>query len=112
VSQSDLNLHTLEIWTVENAGVPGSAEEQMRGELGALLASVRDGELEPSTFEARLELLHARFVGKDASTRGMVERRRVAAVAYDDLTSGTDRHHDLERLAQALGVDLPEASPR
>jgi hypothetical protein len=35
----------------------------------------------------------------------MVERRRAASKAYADLTSGTDRHHDLERLAHALGID-------
>jgi hypothetical protein len=84
----------------------------MRRELGELLASARSGELPASVFAARLVSLHGRFLGEDANTPGMVERRRVASVAYDDLTSGTDRHHDLERLAQALGVDLRDASPR
>jgi len=37
----------------------------------------------------------------------MVKRRHDASVAYQRLDSDIDRHHHLERLAQALGVDLP-----
>jgi hypothetical protein len=79
----------------------------MRRELGELFDSARDAELARSDFAARLESLHTRFLGENADTPEMVEHRRAASKAYDDLTSGTDRHHDLERLAHALGIDPP-----
>lgn len=82
-------------------------QERMQRELGDLLASARTGGLAGSDFTARLESLHARFLGEDANTPEMVEHRRAASKAYDDLTAGTDRHHDLERLAQALGIGPP-----
>ena len=79
----------------------------MRRELVDLFVLARDGELARSDFHDRLKSLHARFLGADADAPDMVGRRRVASKAYDDLSSGTDRHHDLERLAQALGIDAP-----
>jgi hypothetical protein len=94
---------------LENAEAVG--EDQMLHELGAILASARRREMEPSDFAARLESLHARFLGANANTPDMVRRRCVVAKAYDDLIAGADmdRHHHLELLAQALGLDVPHA---
>jgi hypothetical protein len=91
--------------------VPAANEEQLRRELNALLASARNGDLASPDFAARLESLHARFLGTDANTPEMVERRLAASAAYDHLTSGKDLdpHHHLELLAATLGVDLPQA---
>jgi hypothetical protein len=54
-------------------------------------------------------VLHVRFLGSDADRPEVVRQRRDAAAAYDDLIAGADmdRHHHLERLAQALA--LPQA---
>ena len=84
-------------------------EEPLHRELVALLAAARTGELAAVDFAARLESLHARFLGEEAYTRGMIERRRLASAAYDDLISAEDldTHHHLELLAGTLGVDLP-----
>ena len=78
--------------------------ERMRDELDELLGSARRGDLAPADFAARLESLRARFLGPDAHTSDMRERRRDAGRAYDDLIAGTDmdRHHHLERLTEAL----------
>jgi len=91
----------------ESVVVRSLDRELMQRQLADLLTSVRGGELTPSDFTVRLESLHARFLGEAANTPDMVERRRVASKAYDDLTLGIDRHHDLERLAEALGIDPP-----
>ncbi len=84
-----------------------SDDEPLRLELNDLFASARSGQLERADFVARLQSLHAHFLGEEASGPKMMEQRRNAAKAYDHFLSGTDRHHDLERLAQALGVDAP-----
>jgi alkylhydroperoxidase family enzyme len=84
-------------------------EEQLHRELAVLLASTRNGELTPTDFAARLDSLDSRFLGEGAHTPAIVERRRAAVAAYDQLTSGKelDTHHHLEVLAEVLGVDLP-----
>jgi hypothetical protein len=85
-----------------------NAESLHRG-LEGLLAPARGGELAPADFAARLESLHTRFLGEEAHTPEMIERRRSASAAYDDLMSAEDldTHHHLELLAGTLGVDLP-----
>ena len=85
-------------------------DEQMRQELHELFVSARTCDLTPDDFAARLESIHARFLGSDARTSDMLKHRRNAAAAYDDLVAGTDmdRHHHRERLAEAL--DLPPTS--
>jgi hypothetical protein len=86
-------------------------DEQMRGELGDLLATASRGELVPSDLAARLESLHARFLGAGANTPELVKRRRDAAKAYGKLVAETniERHHNLELLAQALDLSPPRA---
>jgi hypothetical protein len=77
--------------------------------LTALLAAARTGELTPVEFAARLESVHARFLGEKAHTPEMIERRRSASAVYDRLLSAEDldTHHHLELLAGTLGIDLP-----
>jgi hypothetical protein len=84
-------------------------EEPLHRELVELLAMARSGGLAPADFAARLESLHARFLGEEAYSPEMIERRRSALAAYDDLVSAEDldTHHHLELLAGTLGVDLP-----
>jgi hypothetical protein len=89
--------------------VPDSNVEQMTRELANLLNAARDGQLPASVFAARLEWLHARFLGEDANAPEMVKRRHDASIAHERLASDIDRHHHLELLAQTLGVDLPQA---
>jgi hypothetical protein len=81
-------------------------KEQMRRELGELLASASTGELDPSDFPARLESLHARFLGESTNTPEMVNRRQEAATAYERLiaVADMDRQHHIERLTQALDL--------
>jgi hypothetical protein len=88
-----------------------ASEEPLGRELDALLAAARNGDLARPEFAARLESLHTRFLGRDAQAPEMIERRRSASAAYDDLWSGEDldTHHHLERLAASLGIDLPPA---
>lgn len=85
----------------------GSGEERLRRELGELFAAVRVGEVSVPDFAERLESLHARFLGKDAEALEMVERRKLAIKAYEHLTAGIERHHNLELIAEALGINVP-----
>lgn len=86
-----------------------SNEEPLHRELVALLTAARTDQLAPADFAERLEALHMRFLGEEARTPEMIERRRSASAAYDDLMSAKDldTHHHLELLARTLGVDLP-----
>ena len=97
----------------ENAGIVDDANgEPLHRELEALLAVTRSGGLAPADFAARLESLHARFLGEEAHSPELNECRRSASAAYDRLVSAEDldTHHHLELLAGALGVDLPAVS--
>lgn len=83
----------------------------MTRELGELLAAARSGELDVTDFAERLDSLHTRFLGDAAATPEMVEHRRRAVRAYQNLVAGIDmdRHHHLELLAEALNADPPNA---
>jgi hypothetical protein len=94
----------------ENALIVGDAnEEALRRELDGLFAAARTGELAPADFAARLESIHTRFRGEEAQTPELIERRRSASAAYEDLVSAEDldTHHRLELLAGTLGVATP-----
>jgi hypothetical protein len=85
-----------------------SSDAAMRREIGDILASARWGEFEPAVFGARLEEVHARFLGDQAGAPDIVEQRHLAEKAYVQLLTGTEeRHHYLELMADALGVDPP-----
>jgi hypothetical protein len=84
----------------------GKPNEQMQAELGELLSVARAGELAPTDFLERLESIHARYLGDEALAPEFVSRRGQALAAYDEVRLGVDRHHQLELLAQALGVEL------
>ena len=81
------------------------SEAQMRVELGELLDVAHDGVLSPTVFAERLDSIHTRHLGTDANSPAAMEARRKAVAAYDKLTSGRDRHHQLELIANALGID-------
>jgi hypothetical protein len=86
-------------------------EAQMRVGLGDLLDVAHDGTLSPDAFAERLESIHARYLGRDANAPAALAARRKAVAAYDELTSGRDRHHQLELIADALGIG-PETKRR
>jgi hypothetical protein len=86
-------------------------EAQMRVALSELLGVAHDGTLSPSAFGERLGSIHARYLGPDVNAPAVVEARRKALAAYDELTSGRDRHHQLELIADALGIG-PEPKRR
>ena len=88
-----------------DASPTAESEAQMRVELGELLDVAHDGALSPTVFAERLESIHARYLGPDANSPAAIEARRRAVAAYDKLTSGRDRHHQLELIATALGID-------
>ena len=78
--------------------------EQMQRELSELMSVARIDELAPADFLERLESIHVRYLGEGAYSPEFVDRRRRALAAYDEVTMGIDRHHELELLADALGV--------
>ena len=84
---------------------PGKPNEQMQGELGELLSVVRGEGLAPAEFLERLESIHIRYLGDDSNAPEFVTRRRKAFAAHEEFTMGVDRHHQLELLAQALGLE-------
>ena len=86
-------------------------EAQMRIALRELLDVAHDGTLSPSAFAERLDSIHARYLGGDADAPAAHAARRKAVAAYDELTSGRDRHHHLELIADALGIG-PEPKRR
>ena len=79
-------------------------KEQMQRELAELMSVARVDELAPADFLERLESIHVRYLGESAYSPELVDRRRRALAAYDEVTLGVDRHHELELLAEALGV--------
>ncbi len=82
----------------------GSENAELERELTELLETARTAELTPADFLARLESIHARHLGSEANSPELVDRRLEALAAYDEITLGLDRHHELERLARALGI--------
>ncbi len=81
-------------------------DEQMRQELHELFVTARTCDLTTADFAARLESVHARFLGSAAHSLDLLKRRRNAASVYDNLLADTDmdRHHHLELLAEALDL--------
>jgi hypothetical protein len=82
----------------------------MQAELIALLAAAQAGDLTAEQFGERLELIHARHLGGDIDAPQFVSGRRDALAAYDEFTSGRDRHHQLELVIRALGLQPPRES--
>lgn len=79
--------------------------EQTYRELAALLRAAARSELSSSGFSDRLTRIHTRRLGEDADTRTNEARRVKALRAFENLTrEATSRHHELELLAETLGV--------
>jgi hypothetical protein len=79
----------------------------MQDELVALLAAAQADDLTPEQFRERIELIHARHLGGDIDAPEFVNSRRDAVAAYDEFTSGRDRHHQLELVSRALQIRSP-----
>jgi len=77
----------------------------MHDELNALFWDARNESLTPSEFRERLEALHQRYFGVEADSRELVTRRLEAGAAYDEFRGTLERHHAVERLAHALGLN-------
>jgi len=77
----------------------------VHAELNALLEAARGRELTVAELRDRLNEIHRRYLGDAADAPDWVERRREAVAAYDDFSQTIERHHAIERLAKALGVD-------
>jgi hypothetical protein len=86
-------------------GVAGPDSQAMERELGSFLDVVRRGKLTPVAFVEQLEAIHGRFLGDELNSDEPVKARLDALAAYEELLSDIDRHHQIELLAQALGVD-------
>lgn len=77
----------------------------MRADLAVLLNAVRAGELETASFYDRLEEIHRRHLGTEAGSEDWVEARLRAVRIFDGLgTTEASRHHQLEALAESLGI--------
>ena len=87
------------------SGADPHGSAAMHRDLAELLTTARAAELTPADFPARLESIHRRhLLAEQADSPEFVKRRADALAAYDELTLGIDRHHQLEALAQALDV--------
>ena len=81
----------------------------MEHELRDLLESVKAGVHTSETFAAALESIHRSHLGKGADDPKYVEVRRKALKRYMKLPETIEHHHQLERLAKALGVESATA---
>jgi hypothetical protein len=77
----------------------------MRQQLAALLSDVSAGELSFADFDERLTEIHIRCLGDEANAAANELTRLRALRAFEGLTrEAPSRHHELERLAEALGI--------
>ncbi len=77
----------------------------MRADLQGLLDAARAGELDTAGFYDRLEEVHRRHLGAEASSERWVGLRRRAVRIFDGLGKASgSRHHQFELLTEALGL--------
>lgn len=76
---------------------PAEPPEQMHAELAALLQEVAYGELTSPAFGDQLTQIHTRYLGEEANAPSNESRRGLGREA-------PSRHHELELLAESLGV--------
>jgi hypothetical protein len=91
---------------------PVEKGSRMQADLAALHAAAADGRMEPGAFLEQLQLIHLRDLGDEADLPAFVRARHRAYMAYEELTLGRDRHHQLELLAVALGIEDDPRSDR
>lgn len=83
----------------------GGTPVQMRSDLVALLAEVEASVLSAGEFRERLLQIHARHLASQANAPEFERSRRKAIRAFNALTlEAPSRHHQLEQLADALGL--------
>jgi len=80
--------------------------EQMQHELREMLEDAYANEMPSAAFRDRLELIHRRYLGEDADLPRYIESRREAGELYDDRLGTIERHHQLELVGRALGLEL------
>ena len=79
--------------------------EQMQRELRQILAEAQTGDMSSAAFRDGLESIHRRYLGADADLPANARSRRRASELYDDRLGTIERHHQLERVGRALGVE-------
>jgi hypothetical protein len=84
--------------------------EQMQRELREILAEAQSGEMSSAAFSDGIELIHRRHLGVDADLPANTRSRRRASELYDDRLGTIERHHQLERVGRALGVEPASAA--
>jgi hypothetical protein len=82
----------------------------MQRDLRDLLEAVKAGAHTPESFAARLEAIHRAHLGAEADDPTYVEVRRKAMKRYLKIPETIEHHHQLERLAKALGVESTPAA--
>jgi len=79
--------------------------DQMHADLTAFLDDATAGELSSVDFYDRLTEIHTRYLGGNANTAANKARRAKALRAFERLTrEAPSRHHELELIAEALGI--------
>jgi hypothetical protein len=74
-------------------------------ELQVLLAGVKAGEFGLDDFSPRLDAIHRAHLGDAANEPELAAARRKAGDRHADYVLSIERHHGLERLARALGIE-------
>jgi len=82
----------------------------MQRDLRGLLEEVKAGAHTRESFGARLEAIHREHLGIAADDPTYLEVRRKAMKRYMKIPETIEHHHQLERLAKALGVESTPAA--
>jgi hypothetical protein len=79
--------------------------EPIRADLAALLGDAAAGDLSSADFYDRLTQIHTRHLGDNANTPANKTSRARALRAFEHLgREAPSRHHELELIAEALGI--------
>jgi hypothetical protein len=82
-----------------------NVNEQMQHDLREVLDEAHSGAMTSAAFRDALESIYRRHLGEDAELPGNIEARREASELYDDRLGTIERHHQLERVGRALGLE-------
>jgi len=82
-----------------------NVNEQMQHDLREILGKAQAGAITSAAFRDALESIYRRHLGEDADLPGNIEARREAGELYDDRIGTIERHHQLERVGRALGLE-------
>lgn len=79
--------------------------DALQHDLRTLLTDVKSTDLGAAEFAERLEAIHRAHFGDDAGHSDLIAARRKSGVRHADYVLSIERHHALERLARALGLE-------